>query len=111
VGSKSEEDHAADEAAFREANEQIRQAQRELKPDAERVPFLCECEERSCREPILLPPAEYELIRSESTHFVIVSGHPTDGDVVSERDGHAVVRKSGRGGDIAIETDPRKEDA
>ena len=91
MGSKSEEDHAADEAAFREANEQIRQARRELKRDAARVPFRCECE--------------------ESTHFVIVSGHPTDGDVVSERDGYAVVRKSGPGGDIAIETDPRKEDA
>jgi hypothetical protein len=111
VRAEDEAERAADEATVREANERIRAAQRELRPPAERLPFLCECEEPSCREPILLSTEEYELVRSDGTCFVVVSGHPTDGDVLSERDGHAVVRKSGRAGAVAAETDPRKEDA
>jgi hypothetical protein len=106
-----EEERAADEATFREANERIRQAQRELNPPAERIPFLCECEEASCHEPIKLSAAEYELVRDDPTHFVIVSGHPTHGELVSERDGYAIVRKTGRSGAVAAETDPRKEEA
>jgi hypothetical protein len=109
LSADDEQERAADEATFREANERIRQAERELEPPAERVPYLCECEERSCKEPILLSSAEYELIRGEPTHFVIVSGHPTDGEVVAERDGHSVVRKTGRGGAVALETDPRED--
>lgn len=105
-----EEERAANEATFRAANERIRGAQRELRPPAERVPYLCECEERSCKEPIRLSAEEYELIRRDPTYFVIVSGHSTAGEVVSERDGHTVVRKTGRGGAVAVETDPRKEE-
>jgi hypothetical protein len=75
------------------------------------VPFVCECEETSCRELVRLSAEEYELVRSDATCFVIVSGHPTDGEVLSERDGHAIVRKTGRGGAVAAETDPRKEQA
>jgi hypothetical protein len=111
VRAEDEEERAANEATFREANERIRKAQRELQPPAERVPFLCECDETSCHEPILLSAEEYELVRDDGTHFVVVSGHPTDGEVVSERDGHAIVRKTGLGGAVAAETDPRKEEA
>jgi hypothetical protein len=111
VSARDEEERAANEATFREANERIREAQRELQPPLERVPYLCECEEPSCHEPIMLTAEEYEAVRGEATWFVIVSGHPTDGEVVSERDGHSVVRKTGRGGAVAVQTDPRKDDA
>jgi hypothetical protein len=111
VRADDEEERAANEATFREANERIRQAQRELQPPAERVPYLCECEEPSCREPIRLSAEEYELVRGDPTYFVVVTGHSTDGDVVAERDGHAVVHKTGRGGAVAAETDPRKDEA
>lgn len=107
---EDEEEAAANEATFREANERIRQAERDLRRPAERVPYLCECEEPTCTEPILLSSEEYELVRGDPTCFVIVSGHATDGEVVSERDGHAVVRKTGRGGTLAVETGPRKEE-
>ena len=78
-----EEQPAANEATFREANERIRQAQRELDPPAERIPYLCECEEPSCHEPVQLSATEYELVRDAP----------------------------GRGGVVAATTDPRKEDA
>jgi hypothetical protein len=111
VRARDEEERAANEATFREANERIREAQRELQPPVDRVPFLCECEEPSCHEPILLTAEEYEAVRDEATWFVIVSGHPTDGEIMSERDGHSVVRKTGRGGAVAAESDPRKDEA
>jgi len=103
------EESAAIEATFREANERIRKAQRELNPLAERVPFLCECEEPGCHEPILLAAEEYERVRSDGTIFVIVTGHPTDGNPVSEHAGYTLVRKTGRGGEVATATDPREE--
>lgn len=109
VRAEDEEESAATEATFREANERIQEARRELNPPAERVPFLCECEEPACHQPILLTDAEYEHVRSDGTIFVIVTGHPTDGETVSERAGYTIVRKTGRGGDLAAETDPRKE--
>jgi hypothetical protein len=111
VRAEEEEERAANEATFREANERIRQAERELDPPLERVPYLCECEEPSCHEPIRLSAPEYELVRDHPTYFVIVSGHSTDGEVVAERDGYVIVRKTGRGGAVAAETDPRKEEA
>ena len=107
---ESEAERAATEATFREANERIRDAQRELQPPAVRVPFLCECAEKSCHEPIRLTEAEYELVRDDPTCFVVVSGHPTDGDVVLERDGYAIVRKDGTGGAVAVRTDPRSRE-
>jgi hypothetical protein len=111
VSADEEAERAANEATFREANEQIREVQRELDPPVERVPFLCECDEPSCHEPIRLTPAEYELVRSDGTFFVVVSGHSTNGEIVSEADGHAIVRKTGEGGVIAAGTDPREEGA
>ncbi len=105
-----ETERAATEATFRQANERIRDAQRELQPPAERVPFLCECAEKSCHEPIRLTEAEYELVRDDPTCFVVVSGHPTDGEVVSEGTGYAIVRKDGPSGAVAARTDPRSQE-
>ncbi len=107
--SRDEAQRAADEASFREANERIRDVQRELDPPAEQAPFLCECDDRACRAPILLSAAEYERVRSDATCFVIVSGHHTSGDVIEEADGYSIVRKSGVGGAVATELDTRQE--
>lgn len=104
-----EVERAANEATFREANEQIRNAQQELHPPMDRVPFLCECDDPSCREPIRLTAEEYERVRNDGTCFVVVIGHSTSGEIVSESQGHAIVRKKREGGMFAAETDPREE--
>jgi hypothetical protein len=109
VHADDEQQRAADEATFREANERIREVQAELELSRQRVPFICECDDTSCREPILLGAEEYERVRSDGTCFVIVAGHSTLGEIVEERDGHAVVRKTGLGGLVAAELDPREE--
>jgi hypothetical protein len=113
VNADDEQQRAADEATFREANERIREVQAELELSRRLVAFLCECDDRSCREPILLSADEYERVRSDGTCFVIVAGHSTFGEIVEESEGHAIVRKTGLGGligkvnELSQETDPR----
>jgi hypothetical protein len=109
VATRHEEKRAENEATFREANEQIRAAERRLEPPLERVPYLCECDDVRCYEPVRLTAAEYERIREDGATFLIVPGHSTDGDVVAEHDGYLVVRKQDRGGEVARVLDPRKE--
>jgi hypothetical protein len=109
VTAESDEQRAANEATFREANERIREAQRELDPPVERVPFLCECDDPSCRVPIRLSAEEYERVRTDGTLFVVVAGHSTSDEIVEETDGHSIVRKTGVGGAVAAERDPREE--
>jgi hypothetical protein len=108
VSADEEVERAANEAAFREANERIRSAQQDLHPPVERVPFLCECDDPSCREPIRLTAEEYERVRTDGTCFVVVTGHSTTGEVVAESGGHSIVRKTGEGGVLAADTDPRE---
>ena len=111
VTTGNEEKHAENEAAFRNANEQIRAAERELAPPLDRVPYLCECDDVRCREPIRLSAAEYERIRGDGATFAIARGHSSDGEIVEEHDTYLVVRKRGEGGDVARALDPRGEDA
>lgn len=106
-----EEKRAENEAAFRQANEAIRAAERELDPPLDRVPYLCECDDTRCREPIRLTAAEYEGVRRDGATFVIARGHPSEGETVEEHDGYLVVRKQDDGGQVARALDPRGEDA
>ena len=107
----NEEKRAANEAAFRDANEQIRAAERELDPPLERVPYLCECDDVRCHEPVRLTAEEYERVREDGATFVIVAGHSSEGDVVEEHADYLVVRKPDGGGEIARALDPRAEEA
>jgi hypothetical protein len=111
VTTGSEERRAVNEATFRDANEQIRKAERELEPPLERVPYLCECDEVGCYMPIQLTASEYEHVRRDGATFVIAPGHSSEGDVVEHQNGYLIVRKADGGGDVARALDPRKEEA
>jgi hypothetical protein len=111
VTSREEEKRAANEATFRDANERIRAAERELDPPLERVPYICECDEVQCRDTMRLTAPEYERLRADGATFGVLRGHSSDGDVVEEHDHYVVVRKSERGGELARALDPRGEDA
>ena len=102
---------AENEAAFRDANERIRAAERELDPPLERVPYLCECDDVRCHEPIRLTADEYERVRESGDTFFIVPGHSTDGEVIEQHERYLVVRKQDRGGDVARALDPRRDGA
>jgi hypothetical protein len=111
VRTGNEEKRAANEAAFRDANERIRATERELGPPLERVPYLCECDDVHCRELIALTASEYERIRADGATFAIAPGHPDDGDVVEAHEHYLVVGKREGGGEVARALDPRGEDA
>ena len=75
----------AEDEAERAANEAtLREVQAELELSRQRVPIVCECDDTSCHAPILLGDEEYELVRSDGTCFVIVTGHSTDGEILEE---------------------------
>src|SRR5689334_717562 len=110
VTSREEVKRATNEATFRDANERIRAAERELDPPLERVPYLCECDDVQCRELVRLTAPEYERIRADGATFAIIRGHSSDGEVVEEHEDYVVVRKPDGGGEVARALDPRGED-
>ena len=85
---------AANEAVFRVANDDIQKRARELELTENRVPFLCECSEESCKEIVLLSADDYERIRSLKDHFFLSPGHENGSEIVVERhDGYWLVSK------------------
>jgi hypothetical protein len=77
-----------------DANETIRATQVELGLAAhERLPFLCECHDRSCRGVVRLTAAEYGEVRAGAGRFIVLDGHPYDGRILREGDGYAVIEE------------------
>jgi len=99
---------ARTEALFRDANEAI---ERGLWPGEERetVRFRCECAQLDCQSAVELSLAEYEAVREDGRHFVLVPGHesPQVEVVIERNDRYIVVAKVGMGGAEADRTDPR----
>ena len=61
------------ESLFRDVNERIAEsAQRFGAPDAR---FVCECADSDCTEPVHMPLADYEQVRSDGTRFLLAPGH------------------------------------
>jgi hypothetical protein len=85
------EERARAQTLYRAANERIARSNRKLDPLA---PFevVCECGARGCaRDRIWLAPGEYDRIRADPTHFVVVPAHVDDGAAVVRRgDGYVV---------------------
>jgi hypothetical protein len=104
---------AKNDAAFRAANEQIRERAEEHGPPAQ-IPFLCECAREDCTEIVWLTPQGYEQIRADPRLFFNAPGHDRYAGgavaVVRAEEGHVVVEKRGRAAEVVEELDPRKED-
>lgn len=102
---------ARNEALFRSVNERVRElvasaGGRDRDPVAS---FVCECGRANCTATVQLTVAEYEHVRADPTHFVVVRGHeiPKVEEVVESHERYDVVRKLSGEAQIAIETDPR----
>lgn len=64
------------EALFRNVNERIAEsAERFEADDAE---FVCECADPACAERVPATLDQYEEVRSDGTHFLLVPGHELD---------------------------------
>ena len=99
---------AENQATFRAANEQIEAAARAVAPDLPRVPFICECPETTCTRITRLGHDEYETVRSDPTHFLVIPGHEVcevDGEkvarIVAREDGYTIMEKIGAAGEAA----------
>jgi hypothetical protein len=97
---------AKNETLWREVNERIRDVTK-YNGDIE---FLCECGDPTCAQPISMAIPEYEAIRADATHFLVVPGHviPDVENVVGGNERYTVVAKrAGEPAAIAFESDPR----
>jgi hypothetical protein len=71
--------------------------------------LVCECSRPDCSERIPLDRPEYEAVRAVPTHFVVLAGHTEAGidNVVTSRDGYAIVAVIPSLAQAARDTDPR----
>jgi hypothetical protein len=107
---------AQNQATFRAANEDIEAAAEAMAPDLPRVPYICECPETACTRTMRLSRAEYELIRSDPTHFVVIPGHEVcevDGEhvarIIGREADHTIMEKVGAAGEEARRLDRRTD--
>jgi anti-sigma regulatory factor (Ser/Thr protein kinase) len=70
--------------------------------------FICECGALGCRAMVELATVDYELVRGNPRHFVIMPGHAhAEDEIIASTDGHVVVAKHGAAGELASRADPR----
>ena len=114
--SLSAERVARNDAAFREANENINDVAKSFDLGDEQIlPFICECADVTCSEIVQLTSSEYEAVRREPTHFINAHGHSKSAgpwaQVIQESERYSVVEKVGEAAEIVAELDPRTESA
>jgi hypothetical protein len=100
---------ALNEAAFRVANERMRDWP-ERQGDEAPARFYCECAHADCREHVVLTERAYEQVRAHSDRFIVAPGHEIlDVETVVERtDGYHVIEKTEGARVVTEATDPRR---
>jgi hypothetical protein len=103
------EAQAKNEELFRNVNERIESLSQSVASDDQLMEYLCECDGRDCYEKVKASRDEYESVRAEPTHFILLAGHedPRVERVVASNERFLVVEKQGAAGRDAEETDPR----
>jgi hypothetical protein len=92
---------AENEVIFRNANQEIERRRAELEVPG-MTPFLCECEEESCKTLIFLSQEEYADARTKPNWFILAPGHEfRSGTVRSSTDRFILVEKHGLAKEIA----------
>jgi hypothetical protein len=88
------EKRSENEAVFRAANQRLKDRLSNARTSTE-VPFICECSDADCLEPVRLTLPVYEQVRAQGERrFFVLPGHNAEGEeVVDERDGFVIVEK------------------
>jgi hypothetical protein len=104
-----EDSLAKNEELFREVNERIETVNQTVEDDS-LMEYLCECDRPGCYDKVKATRGEYESVRAESTHFIVLPGHedPRIERVVLVNERFLVVEKQGEAGRDAEVTDPRE---
>lgn len=99
---------AKNEALFRLANE--RMADWQERDSTTEDLYLCECTDRACLEKVRLRRDQYEGVRADSRHFLIVTGHVTPDveKVIATHGDWSIVEKDPDVQGIVEATDPRR---
>jgi hypothetical protein len=100
---------AKNEELFRNVNERIETLSQTVAQDDPMMEYLCECDSAGCYERVRATRGEYESVRAEPTHFIVLAGHqdPKVERVTFSNDRFLVVEKQGAAARDAVETDPR----
>jgi hypothetical protein len=108
-----EERLVLNETLFRQVNERLRELGESFSVVAEQADFICECSDERCAEQIQLTLEQYERVRSDPIHFVVIRGHeiPAIERVAYEvGDRLLVVEKlEGQGAETAVAADERTD--
>jgi hypothetical protein len=100
---------AKNEELFRNVNERIETVSQTVAQDDPMMEYLCECDSAGCYERVRATRGEYESVRADPTHFIVIAGHqdPKVERVTFSNDRFLVVEKQGAAARDALETDPR----
>ena len=100
---------ARNEILLRDYNERMQAHHEWVNPSF--AEWVCECADQNCSEPVQLSIQEYEAVRAESTHFLIVPSDehvsPPIERVVRRDERYWIVEKIGVAAEISDELDPR----
>jgi hypothetical protein len=104
-----EESLAKNEELFRMVNERIETVSYAVAQDDSLMEYLCECDRPDCYDRVNATRNEYEAVRAESTHFIVLPGHedPRVERVTLSNERFLIVEKQGAAAQEARETDPR----
>ena len=100
---------ALNEALFRAANERMSDWEERHENQGSEL-YHCECADLDCLEKVQLTKADYEHVRADSAHFLVVAGHdrPDIETVIESRDGWALIEKNPDVHALVEKTDPRR---
>ena len=103
-----EERLALNEALFRAANERM-SGWEERHSEEESELYHCECADLDCLDKLALGQADYERVRADSAHFMVVLGHedPEIETVIEAHEGWAIIEKNPDVQALVERTDPR----
>ena len=100
---------ARNEVLLRDYNERIEAHHKWVDPPF--AEWVCECADENCSEPVRLSIEEYEAVRAEPTHFLVVPSDehvsPPVERVVRREERYWIVEKVGVAAEISDELDPR----
>jgi hypothetical protein len=102
---------AKNEELFRNVNERIETLSQTVAEDDSMMEYLCECDRPDCYDRVKATRSEYEAVRAESTHFIVLPGHEDSRveRVVFSNERFLTVEKQGAAGREAEESDPREQ--
>ena len=107
--SDDEKRAALNQAVARDANETVEDLAVAWDPPADPIDIRCECSHADCRVTLRVAVSEYEAVRDDPRHFLVLPDHVDEriDRVVGSVRSYALVEKIGEGASVAEETDTR----